>query len=235
MTDADKYFLQEVNEIFSKLEAAKIQAGRIHQALAGEIKIGYISSVDKKKLGELTRQVQLVHPYLKTQLFELPTQKQVQALEVGKLDIGIIRGPNPSAALISEPLYEDGFCLAMPGKTALPADITQLGKLPFISYHASAVPVYHAQMLAFAAQMGFTPQLRYECNNISSILELVHLEAGITIVPGAVKTQYEHLHIKFFPPSSPGIQTQVMLAGQRAHRHPAFETIRGLVTNLFKP
>jgi len=233
LTDAGKYFLQEVHGIFNKLETAKVQAGRIHHALAGVIKIGYISSIDKKKLGELTRQIQLAHPFIKTQLFELPTAKQIQALEAGRLDVGIIRGPNPSAALTAEKLYEDGFCLAMPGKTALPNDISALEQLPFISYHVSAVPVYHAQMLAFAAQMGFTPQLRYECNNISSILELVHLGAGISIVPGAVKSQYDHLDIQFYTPALSTILTQVMLAAQRAQQHPAFEAIRALIIPLF--
>ncbi|MGH2623423.1 MAG: LysR family transcriptional regulator, partial [Sphingobacterium sp.] len=112
LTPAGEYFLKEARNILVTLDSAKHHANQIHSGLAGEIKIGYISSVDKAKLGILIQRIQKKHPYVQTKLFELPTEKQITALENRKLDIGIIRAPNPSYRLQTEKLYDDGFCLA---------------------------------------------------------------------------------------------------------------------------
>lgn len=233
LTEAGRFFLEQARKVVGQLESAMQQTNQIHHSLAGEIKIGYISSIDKKKLGELIHHLRDVHPFLQTKLFELPTNRQIQALEDGKLDIGIIRAPNASPLLQSEMLYEDGFSLVFPAAMAIPERLEELANFPFISYHATAVPVYHSQMLAFCAELGFKPTLRHECNNIASILELVELNAGISIVPACVRHQYGHLGVRFFNVEESAIKTEVLLTYQRRQNHPAFSMLRCLMLALF--
>lgn len=234
LTEAGSFFLTQAKTILAQLESAKQQAHQIHQSLGGEIKIGYISSVDKKKLGQLIHNLHDAHPFLQTKLFELATQKQIRALEEGRLDIGIIRAPNASPRLQSEKLYREGFSLVFPKAMTVPENLALLADYPFISYHASAVPVYHSQMLAFCAQLGFKPTLRHECNNIASILELVELNAGISIVPSSVQHQYGYLGVRFFNVENADIKTEVLLTYQRRQEHPAFSMTRKLMLTLFK-
>ena len=234
LTEAGKYFLREVKGILGRLERTTAQLTKIDQSLAGEINIGYISSIDKKKLGTLIKELHQTHPYLQTKLFELSTEKQIHGLTEGRLDVGIIRGPNLSAAVCTEPLYKDGFCLVLPADIQLPQKFSALGKLPFISYPASHVPVYHHQMLAYAAALGFTPHLNYECNNMAAILELVELGAGISIVPADLMQQYRQLNIRFYKDNATGIGTQVLLAYSKDPAHPGFNATRKLMLDLFK-
>lgn len=233
LTEAGRFFLKEAQAIFEKLESAKQQASQIHHSLAGEIKIGYISSVDKTKLGQLIQHLQDKHPYLQTKIFELSTEKQISALVQGKMDIGIIRAPNPSPQLNTEKLYDDGFCLAFPKKREVPADFSTLAEYPFVTYHANYAPIYHNLVVAFCAQLGFSPTLRHECNNISSILELVHLNAGISIVPLSVQHQYKHLDIHFIDVENKTIKTEILLAYSKKVEHPAFHILREYILTLF--
>src|SRR6201986_2345708 len=45
LTDAGKYFKEEVDIIFKRLEESKSIIRQIHKSESGELKIGYISSV----------------------------------------------------------------------------------------------------------------------------------------------------------------------------------------------
>lgn len=234
LTEAGKFFRKEAETLMKKLASVQQQTHQIHHSLAGEIKIGYISSVDKSKLGLLIQKLQKLYPYVQTKLFELSTIRQIEALDNGKMDIGIIRAPSSSPHLATEQLYKDGFCLAVPNSFDLPATFSTLAKEPFISYHAKYAPVYHNEMLAYCAQMGFMPTLHHECNNISSILELVHLNAGITVVPQSVQYQYSHLAIRFVNVDKIAIKTDILLAYAKENEHPVLPVIRQFILDLFK-
>ncbi|TYR35331.1 LysR family transcriptional regulator [Sphingobacterium phlebotomi] len=234
LTEAGKFFRKETEMLMKKLASVQQQTYQIHHSLAGEIKIGYISSVDKSKLGLLIQKLQKLYPYVQTKLFELSTIRQIEALDNGKMDIGIIRSPSSSPHLATEQLYKDGFCLAVPNAFDLPATFSTLAKEPFISYHAKYAPVYHNEMLAYCAQMGFMPTLHHECNNISSILELVHLNAGITVVPQSVQYQYSHLAIRFINVDKIAIKTDILLAYAKENEHPVLPIMRQFILDLFK-
>lgn len=234
LTEAGKFFQKEAEALIKKLESVQRQTHQIYHSLAGEINIGYISSVDKVKLGQLIQKLQQHYPYIQTKLFELSTIKQINALDNGKLDIGIIRAPSSSPHLITEKLYEDGFCLAVPNSFNIPSVFSALAEQPFISYHAKYAPVYHNEMLAYCAQLGFMPTLHHECNNISSILELVHLNTGISVVPQSVQWQYKHLAVRFVNVDNISIKTDILLAHAKKCEHPIIPIIREFILDLFR-
>ncbi|WP_437918199.1 LysR family transcriptional regulator [Sphingobacterium sp. LRF_L2] len=234
MTEAGHYFAQEAQETIKRLHSAKQQVSRIHQSLSGEIKIGYISSTDKRKLGLLIQRLQDSHPYLQTKLYELSSERQLEALCNGNMDLGIIRAPVLSPQIQVEKLYDDGFVLATPSGVLLPDQYSLLSNHPFISYHADYAPIYHSQLLAYCANLGFSPNLRHECNNIASILELVHLGAGISVVPSSVQCQYLHLNINFLTLGELNIKTDILLAHNKVQKHPAFTVLRDLVKKIFE-
>lgn len=233
LTEAGRYFAKEAQSILTRLDLVQHQASQIHLSLAGEVKIGYISSTDKRKLGELVYALQTRYPYLQIKLYELSSEQQLKSLSLKKLDIGIVRAPAVAVDLAVEKLYEDGFTLAYSTDFDLPTDLSTLAEVPFISYHPDSVPLYHRQMLAYCAQLGFSPNLRHACNNISSILELVHLKTGITVVPESVQSQYTHLAINFLNLRKPSIKTAILMAYARQPEHPAFSVLHDLVKKIF--
>ena len=233
LTAAGRYFLKEARLLVQQLEAAMKQVSKIHHSLAGELHIGYVSSFSKKVLGQLTVLLQAQYPYLQTKIFEASTERQLRALEQGKLDIGLIRSPNLSPSIQTDCLYTDGFTLVSAKKAELRLTPTQLSRTPFITYHPDYVPVYHQKLLAYAAQLGFSPQLSHSCNNIPSILELVELGLGISILPKSVAAQYGHLALAFWDPvEQSAVQTEVLLAYPKQRRHPGLDFIKAELHKL---
>ncbi len=233
LTDAGRYFAEEAANTLKQLNFAKQQAAQIHDSLAGEVRIGYISSIDKQKLGMLIQHLQTRYPYLQTKLYELSSDRQIDALNNRQMDIGIIRAPSLSPNIRVEKLYDDGFALVYASDYTLPEDLVRLTSFPFISYHADYAPMYHQQMLSCCAQLGFIPNLRHACNNIASILELVHVGSGISIVPQSVRMQYQHLHLNFLNLDEPSLKTDILLAYAKEQKHPAFSELRDLIKTLF--
>lgn len=202
LTPAGLYFKKQVDDILSRLTESKVVVRQLHEQLSGELKIGYISSTYHEHLMDTLKEMRLVFPYLSVKLYEIPTVKQVKALETGKLDIGIMRAPLNSDQLEVITLFNDPFVLAVPenleitpGKKQL---ATALSAQPFIFFNRDYAPVYYQQLLEICNRLGFIPKISHEANNIHSILRLVEHGAGISILPQSVKTQFPYLRINYF-------------------------------------
>src|ERR1700712_4556513 len=87
---------------------------QIHKGESGELKIGYISSVYQSRLADVLIAMRDVFPYIKTNLFEMPTLTQIKALEQGNLDVGILRAPVQSNQLKVQTLFFDPFMVVIP-------------------------------------------------------------------------------------------------------------------------
>ena len=93
LTPAGEYLKKEAEKIFAQLEENKQIVKQIHQGINGKLRIGYISSTYHHQLVNVLKEIPALYPFVKTKLYEVPTTKQIKALEEGKLDIGILRAP----------------------------------------------------------------------------------------------------------------------------------------------
>jgi len=219
LTDAGKYFLSEVHKILACLEESKHTVKQIHEAESGELKIGYISSLYQPHMAEVLKAMRVNFPHVKTSLYERPTVKQIEALEQGKLDVGILRAPVHSDKLKIHSLFFDPFMVVMPaGNEKFKNDedlAAHINNKPFIFFNKEYAPYYHDSLLEICNRLGFTPNIIHEANNVHSILQLVEAGLGISILPLSVKNKNINLH--FIPLLNIPVKTEVVLA-YRANR-----------------
>lgn len=236
LTPAGQYFKKQVEEIFAKLDESKQVVKQLHENLSGELKIGYISSTYHAQLMDTLKEMRIVFPFLSVKLFEIPTIKQVKALEDGKLDIGIMRAPVGSEKLEVVSLFQDPFVVVVPGgikgfdKTAALKDY--LAKQPFIFFNHEYAPVYHQKLLEICQRMGFVPDITHEANNVHSILRLVEHGAGVSILPAAIKAHYPELKLAYIELPELQISTEVVLAF-KAEKNEAVDWFVKRYTKLF--
>jgi DNA-binding transcriptional LysR family regulator len=227
LTDAGRYFQKEVDLLFSRLEQSRNTVRRMHEADSGELRIGYISSTYQRHLVDCLKAIRTVFPYVKTSLYEVPTVKQVRALEEGKLDIGIMRAPIHSDKLKQITLFRDSFVVVMPKTDTVFETPDELGAYlktqPFIFFNQDYAPEYHRQLEEICQRMGFSPTVEHEANNVHSILRLVENGLGVSIVPQSLQEQYAFLNLSFFPLSDLSLTTEVVLAYHSEQRHPAVQ------------
>ncbi len=220
LTDAGKYFLIEVHKILANLEESKHVVKQIHEAESGELRIGYISSLYQPHMAEVLKAMLISFPYVKTSLYERPTVKQIEALEQGKLDVGILRAPVHSDTLKVQSLFFDHFMVVMqPGKDKFKSDAelaTFIKNMPFIFFNKEYAPHYYDRLIEICNRLGFSPNIVHEANNVHSILQLVEAGLGISILPLSVKNK--NANLRFIPLQEMPIKTEVVLA-YRAGNH----------------
>jgi DNA-binding transcriptional LysR family regulator len=227
LTDAGKYFKAEVDAIFSRLEESKGIVREIHNSESGELKIGYISSVYQSHLADVLIAMRDVFPYIKTNLFEIPTLTQIKALEQGSLDVGIIRGPVQSAQLKVKTLFFDPFVVVVPvmkGKYKRQEKLAAYLKTsPFIFFSKEIAPHYNDKLIEICARMGFKPDIVHEANNAHSILQLVEAGLGVSILPYSLKQQYGYLRVTFIELENIPVNTEVVLAYKQSNKSAALK------------
>jgi len=227
LTNAGKYFKDEVDALFARLEESKELVRKIHTGVSGELKIGYISSVYQSHLAEILKSMQKEFPYLKTSLFEVPTLTQIKELEEGRLDVGILRAPVLSEKLKVESLFFDPFVVVIPltdqeflSEEAF-ADFLKTS--PFIFFNKNFAPQYNQKLIEICQRMGFTPDITHEANNVHSILQLVEAGLGVSILPSSLKNQYAQLKVAYITLDDIPVNTEVVLAYKESNQNPALE------------
>jgi len=227
LTSAGIYFKKEVEEILTRINKTKNTVKQIHDHLNGEFRIGYISSTYHPLLMEVLKEMRVHFPYLSIQLYELPTQKQIHALEEGKLDIGIMRAPIASTQLTLNTLFHDPFIAVLPANSPQFSSNAALGKYlaekPFIFFNRDYAPAYHQKLVEICNRLGFSPQLSHEANNVHSILRLVESGAGVSILPHSLKEHYKYLQINFADLKNLSIYTEVVLAYKNNNHQEALQ------------
>lgn len=225
LTDAGKYFKAEVDAIFTRLEESKAIVRQIHKSESGELKIGYISSVYQSHLADVLIAMRDAFPYIKTNLFEMPTLPQIKALEQGGLDVGILRAPVLSNQLKVQTLFFDPFVVVVP---LMKSRFKQQDKLaaylkssPFIFFSKDFAPQYNDKLIEICARMGFKPDIVHEANNAHSILQLIEAGLGVSILPYSLKQQYGYLKVSFIELENIPVNTEVVLAYKQSNKSAA--------------
>ena len=222
LTEAGKYFATSVDTIFAQLEESKNITRQIHLAAdSGELKIGYISSVYQPHLAEVLKSLRTEFPYIKTSLYERPTIKQIEALEQGQLDAGILRAPVQSEQLTVHTLFFDPFMVVMPANHRKLRNRKELADFikdkPFIFFNKEYAPQYHGKLIEICYRMGFKPDITHEANNVHSIVQLVEAGLGVSILPLSLKQQYANLQLTFVDLTEIPVSTEVVLAYKKSN------------------
>lgn len=214
LTEAGKYFEKEVKVLFQDLERISIKTKKIAKNVSGEFRIAYISSIYSSVISELIKHLKLQFPYVNFKLFEISTTKQIDALEQGKIEMGIIRSPIKSPKIQSHLWFQDGFSIVF-NKNNIQLksekEILNLKDETFVFFNKDYAPHYHEVLLELCAFYGFTPKIIHEANNINSIVQLVKNGLGISIVPSNIAKNNQDPEISFLELKKVNLRTDVSI------------------------
>lgn len=214
LTEAGKYFEKEVKAIFQNLEQISTKTKKIAENVSGEFRIAYISSIYSSVISELIQYLKEQFPYVNFKLFEISTSKQIEALEKGKINLGIIRSPIKSPKIKSQLWFRDGFSVVFNKKLIKinsEKDVPNLENETFVFFNKDYAPHYHEVLLELCAFYGFTPKIIHEANNINSIVQLVKNGLGISIVPSNVAKDNQDPDLGFIELKKVNLLTDVSL------------------------
>ncbi len=234
LTEAGKYFVEEAKAIFSKLGEATQRVKKIAENVSGEFKLGYISSTYSSVITELVHYISEKYPFAVFKLYEVPSSKQITALENGKLDLGILRAPVVSSKLETEVWFRDHFSIVFSKETYdihAEEHISMLRDAPFIFFNRDYAPDYSLTLFEICAGYGFTPNVVHESNNIQSILQLVESGLGVSIVPSGVLKNYTGEQLGSYSISNERFYSEVLLTTKRGSDSEVVRAMREFLMN----
>jgi DNA-binding transcriptional LysR family regulator len=213
LTEAGKYFKQEITTQLQHLEAIVLKTKKIGENLSGEYRIGYISSTFSSTMTELVQFLTEKYPYLNIKLYEVSTAKQVLALEQSKLDLGVIRAPITSTKVDSKLWFKDSFSLVYNNQIIREsvAELKQLENEVFVFFNKEYAPTFYSFLIQICAHHGFHPNVVHESNNINSIIQLVRNGLGVSIVPSSIERNHSYPELTYLDLSKE-YATDVLLA-----------------------
>ncbi len=177
------------------LEAADRTMDLTRRAFRGEVgtlSIGFFLWGSGGFFPRIIRQYRRRRPGIRLSLLEMRAPEQMQALEQGRIDVGLTRPLEPpyDRALKSELLFRDPVIAVMRTDHPLAGSDVSLAKLaaePLLLVDRHANPILFNDILAMFNAAGHKPRIANTSETWSGVLTLVQAGEGIALVPAGVR------------------------------------------------
>jgi DNA-binding transcriptional LysR family regulator len=196
LTAAGSTFYDEAKSLLSSAARAADQARLAGQGRLGRLALAFGGSATYELMPQLVRAYAQRYPDVELEVrSEMLTPPQVTALLDGSISVGLLRPPVNADGLVVEVVREEPLVVLLPvshpkaGQVHL--DLSDLRDEDFISYPSSPPSSVFLTFTAACRQAGFTPTVRQEVSETSSLVALVAAGLGVALAPASVR----HLRI----------------------------------------
>jgi len=194
LTEPGKHFLQRARQILASAQAARDETVRIARGDAGELRVGFTSSLPLTHLLPMVlREYRLAYPAVRLVLGEMFTSRQFEALLEGRLDIGFARytGSTPPEGISLREIRRDPLVLFVNQHHRLAqakrVSIADLRHEDFVAYPASVGAGLIDLLHQLSRAAGFTPNVVQEVSEASTQIGLVAAGLGLAILPSPLQ------------------------------------------------
>jgi DNA-binding transcriptional LysR family regulator len=183
-TDAGRRILTHARQIFVCLDSIRTEAANVAGLHSGRVRVGSIPSAAIAFLPKVIAQVSQEYPNVEVVLLEEPSQGMqhlVEWLDSNMIDLALLE--LPASGLRAFPLMADDLCAIFSASSPLgkrrKISIRELAKEPFVMSR------YNSERLIWNAYADHkcSPQVRFEVQDIGTLVSLVREGLGISLVP----------------------------------------------------
>lgn len=196
LTAAGTAFLPGAARILRLAEESVFTARRAARGEQGSLAVGFTSASGYGLLPEVVRRLRERLPGLSLNLKEIVSTMQVDALNAGELDLGIMRPHAINGELESVPLATEALMLAIHERDAdqwpLEPTLQCLHGKPFVMYSPYEARPFHQMLSERFARAGVVPDIVEHIGQIHTMLALVRAGIGAALIAdGAASLQFE--------------------------------------------
>jgi DNA-binding transcriptional LysR family regulator len=238
LTPAGRSLLPEAHAILRLAEKARMSALRTGLGEAGRIVIGFTATAGYEFLPEMLGELRRTLPDIDLELREMVSRQQVDALDNGQLDVGLLR----QLPIDRDDL--DSVCVARePLVAALPLDhpLTRRASLhlrdfngrPLVMYSPDEAQYFHELVRHVFARIGARPNYGQHVSQIHSMLAVVRSGLGAALVPeSASRLAYEGLVFREIDGIDPIKLVELHLAWKAGNDNPALAKALPLLQSI---
>ncbi len=192
LTAMGHVFLEESRKTLASADRAVEVTKRSMRGEEGTLSIGFFLWGAGGFFPRIIREYRRRRPGIRLSLMEMHANEQVQALEQGKLDVGLTRPPDASAerVLRAELLFRDPVMVAVrPDHLFAGRAVTvrELATERLVLAERVSNPLLFDSILTLCAAESFAPDIASTSSTWSGVLTLVEAGEGIALVPRGVR------------------------------------------------
>jgi DNA-binding transcriptional LysR family regulator len=196
LTAAGKAFFPEAARILRIAEEATFAARRAAKGEQGNLAIGFTSASGYSLLPEVVRRLRECAPGVSLTLKELVSTSQVEALNAGELDLGLLRPHPMNGELKSRLIATESLMLAIPEGEAdawpLEPALNDLHGKPFVMYSPYEARPFYLMLSERFARAGVVPDIVEHIGQVHTMLALVRAGVGAALIAeGASRLKFD--------------------------------------------
>ncbi|MBY5739185.1 LysR family transcriptional regulator [Rhizobium leguminosarum] len=234
LTAAGTAFLGEAKASVAAAEKAKLAAQSANRGETGRLSLGFTaSSAFNPVVSTTIRRFRAYWPEVQLSLTEMNTLALMQKLERGELDATFMRPSldDPTGIRLRR-LPDEPMVIALPASHSLARrselPLAALADEPFILFpRLVGLSLYDDVVLA-CRKAGFELTVAQEAPQISSVVNLVAADLGVSIVPASI-SQIKLEGVAYRPIQGPPAVARLALAILKTHRSPVTENLISLL------
>jgi len=194
LTAAGKAFLPEAARILKLAEEAASTARQVARGARGSLAIGFTASFGYHLLPQIVCRMRESYPGVTLKLREMVTHSQLEALNAGQLDVGLLRPHASRGGLNTVHLKSEPLMLAIAeGEAGLWPDNPRLEHLhqkPFLMYTPHEAQYFFQLVSGFFERTGVRPEIVEYVDQIHTMMALVSSGLGCALIPATASRLY---------------------------------------------
>jgi DNA-binding transcriptional LysR family regulator len=234
LTEAGRAFLEEALTILRHAEEAKTAARRAARGETGTLRVGFTGSAAFNPIvPSAIRAFRRAYPGVALVLEEANTLRLLERLEGGELDAVFIRPgrTDPEGVRLSR-LGEEPMLIVMPSNHLLASrrrlPLSALSGESFVLFPRAVGLSHYDEVISACQRAGFEPVLGQEAPQISSVVNLVAAELGVSVVPASI-SQLKVAGVEYLEIEGDAPLARLALASRRDERSIVVKNFTALV------
>jgi DNA-binding transcriptional LysR family regulator len=234
LTEAGRAFLEEALTILRHAEEAKTAARRAARGETGTLRVGFTGSAAFNRIvPSAIRAFRRAYPGVALVLEEANTLRLLERLEGGELDAVFIRPgrTDPEGVRLSR-LGEEPMLIVMPSNHLLASrrrlPLSALSGESFVLFPRAVGLSLYDEVISACQRAGFEPVLGQEAPQISSVVNLVAAELGVSVVPASI-SQLKVAGVEYLEIEGDAPLARLALASRRDERSIVVKNFTALV------
>lgn len=235
LTPAGHAFLEEARKAVRQAARAAEVAQLVGQEVAGNLELAFVDSALHGYLPQVLRAHRRQHPAVHIFPRELASGQQIDALQRGDVQVGLLRWTRPGPQLKLEEIGRERLMVALPSDHSLrlrrEIQVEELKGLPFVFPERSVAPGLYDHLVGLLGASGVVPRIVEEAREGHTIVGLVAAGLGVSIIPETL-ARWSARTVAFRPVADASALLGMYLGWRRHDRSPIVRAFLEVVRDV---
>lgn len=232
LTPEGQQFLPIAKRLLTDFDDAFIELSELFSLKRGNLSLAAMPSFASTHLPQHLLAFTNKYQEIKVRIHDVIAEEAVAMVQSGKVEFAISFDPGEFDDLTFETLFSDQLLAVFPADHALVqiGDLTwqQLSEYPFITLQRpSSIRMLMENTLA---EQDLFLQIKYESNQLATVVQMVANKLGVSAIPSLYKQQIQALKLKHRVLTSPAISRRVGIITRK--RYPLSQSAQFFVKLL---